>query len=103
MRGQPDLSRGRPAVVGDRTGFAPDEFGPAVAEPLVAAKRQFAGRAVGVAVAPFHWVNAPAVADGSGTDPHGVEQNVEILRESQVDPEPGVLRFEVRNGLVLEV
>src|SRR5205085_386084 len=61
---EPKLSRRRPAFLGDGTRLAPNQFGTAGPETDVTAIGQFAGRPIQVAIAPFHGVDAPAVADG---------------------------------------
>src|SRR5205823_2243846 len=86
----------------DGARLAPDELRPARAEPQVAAEGQFARRAVEFAVAPLHRVNAPPVADRAPADGNEPEERREVVGEAQISAEPGVLRFEFRDGLVLE-
>src|SRR5262249_33842102 len=97
-----DLPRSRSTVLGNRAGFAPNELGPAGPEADVAAKGQVAGRSVEVAVAAFHRMNAPAIADGEAADANRLLVNRKIVRRAQVKAEPGVLGNHFIDGFVFE-
>ena len=90
------------AVLGHRTRFAPDQLRAAASEAKIAAEGQFPRPAVERAVAAFHRVDAPAVANGAATDAQGLEQRRQIVGEAQIDAEPGVLGLQFGDRLVLE-
>src|SRR5439155_22686941 len=99
---QPELAGIGAAVLGHRTGFAPDQLRAAASEAKIAAESQFPRPAVERAVAAFHRVDAPAVANGAATDAQGLEQRRQIVGEAQIDAEPGVLGLQFGDRLVLE-
>lgn len=54
---QPQLTRIGPCLMNDGDRLGPDQTRAAGGEPLIAAHRELVRPALGVAVAPFHWVH----------------------------------------------
>jgi hypothetical protein len=68
--------------------FTPNEFGSALAESLVPAKRQRPWRAVWIPIATFHRLDTKAIADPPSADIDGSKQRLPIVTQSNVDSEP---------------
>ena len=86
IRGVDDELTGIGTPLGyDRAGLAPDELGPAGAEPPVTAEGQLAGRAVGLGVAPFHRLDRQPVPDLPAPDRDRPKQRRKVRAQMKVE------------------
>ena len=64
---------------------------------MIAAEGQLPGTAVEFAIAPFHRVDAPAIAHGPVANLNRLKQGRKIILKSQIQTQPRILGFQIRD------